>query len=104
MPLKNIAHTDTATNNFFFIKIPLSASCFGSLGRFSHIIPTLRILIKGASQKCYNSKPAGGLVILSALRNAAKGAAFMLAAVAAKDAALEYRNDAPWNTKPPAPK
>jgi hypothetical protein len=27
----------------------------------------------------------------------------MLAAVAAKNAALEYRNDAPWNTKPVAP-
>jgi hypothetical protein len=26
----------------------------------------------------------------------------MLAAVAAKNAALEYRNDAPWNTKPEA--
>jgi hypothetical protein len=43
-----------------------------------------------------------GLVILSALRNAAKNAAFVLAAVAAKNAALEYRNDAPWNTKPEA--
>ncbi|MDR2295706.1 MAG: hypothetical protein LBD95_02815 [Clostridiales Family XIII bacterium] len=45
-----------------------------------------------------------GLVILSALRNAAKDAAFVLAAVAAKSAALEYRNDASWNTKPKAPK
>ena len=26
----------------------------------------------------------------------------MLAAVAAKSAALEYRNDAPWNAKPEA--
>jgi hypothetical protein len=43
-----------------------------------------------------------GLVILSALRNAAKNAAFVLAAVAAKNAALEYRNDASWNTKPEA--
>jgi hypothetical protein len=33
---------------------------------------------------------------------AAKDAAFVLAAVAAKNAALEYRNDAPWNTKPEA--
>jgi hypothetical protein len=45
---------------------------------------------------------AGGGVVHSALRNAAEDAAFMLAAVAAKDAALEYRNDATWNTQLPA--
>jgi hypothetical protein len=46
---------------------------------------------------------AGNSVSHFALRNAAKVAAFMLAAVAAKSAALEYRNVAAWITPPPAP-
>jgi hypothetical protein len=52
--------------------------------------------------RIFTGTPAGGCVIRSVLRNAAKDAAFMLAAVAAKDAALEYRNDSARNTQPPA--
>ena len=66
--------------------------------------PGLRETLINMTIQLEHNHRALGLAILSALRNAAKDATFMLAAVAAKSAALEYRNDAPRNTKPEAPK
>jgi hypothetical protein len=50
----------------------------------------------------FRDTPAGGCVIHSVLRNAAKDAAFMLAAGDRKGRGpCDARNDTAWNTLPP---